>query len=44
MDKRRLKITLKVLDEAKVQFPKTNQFIEQCIEQEYQRKRFFLLV
>ena len=34
MDKRRIKITLKVLDEVKVQFPETKQFIEKCIEQE----------
>ena len=34
MDKRRIKITLKVLDEVKVQFPETKQFIEECIEQE----------
>ena len=34
MDIRRLKIALKVLDEVKVQFPETKQFIEECIEQE----------
>ena len=34
MDKRRLKLALKVLDEVKVQFPETKQFIEKCIEQE----------
>ena len=34
MDKRRLKLALKVLDEVKVQFPETKQFIEERIEQE----------
>ena len=34
MDKQRLRITLKVLDEVKVQFPETNQFIEECLEQQ----------
>ena len=34
MDKGRLKITLKVLDEVKVQFRETKQFIEECIEQQ----------
>ena len=34
MDKKRLRVVLKVLDEVKVQFPETKQFIEECIEQE----------
>ena len=34
MDKQRLRITLKVLDEVKVQFPETTQFIVEYLEQE----------
>ena len=34
MDKQRLRVALKVLDEVKVQFPETKQFIEDAIEQE----------
>ena len=34
MDKKRLRVALKVLDEIKVQFLETKQFIEECIEQE----------
>ena len=34
IDKRRLKITLKVLNEIKVQFPKTKEFIEERLKQE----------
>ena len=34
LDKRRLRVALKVLDEVKVKFPETIQFIEGCIEQE----------
>ena len=34
MDKRRLRIALKVLSEVKVQFLETKQFIEDAIEQE----------
>ena len=33
MDIQRLKITLKVLNEVKVQFPETKEFIEECLEQ-----------
>ena len=33
MDIQRLKITLKVLNEVKVQFPETKEFIEECQEQ-----------
>ena len=34
IDKRRIKISIKVLDEVKVQFPETNEFIEEGLEQE----------
>ena len=34
IEKRKLTITLKVLDEAKVQFSQTKEFIEKCLEQE----------
>ena len=34
MDKRRIRITTKVLDELKVQFPETKEFIEERLEQE----------
>ena len=35
MDKRRFGITLKVLNEVKVHFPETKEFIEERLEQEY---------
>ena len=35
MDKRRLRVALKVLDAVKVHFPDTKQFIEDSIDQEY---------
>ena len=34
MEKRKLTITLKVLDEVKVQFPQIKKFIKECLEQE----------
>ena len=34
IEKRKLTITLKVLDEAKVQFSQAKEFIEKCLEQE----------
>ena len=34
MDKRKFRVALKVLDEVKVQFQETKQFIEECREQE----------
>ena len=34
MDKQRLRVALKVLDEVKVQLPEAKQFIEDAIEQE----------
>ena len=33
MEKRRLRITLKVLNEVKVQFPQTKEFIEARLQQ-----------
>ena len=38
MGKKRLRVTLKVLDEVKAQLPKTKQFKEECIEQECLRE------
>ena len=40
MDKKRLRVALKVLDEVKVQFPETEQFIE-CIEQECVKENIY---
>ena len=34
MDKRRIRITTKVLDAVKVQFPETKKFMEERLEQE----------
>ena len=34
MDKRRIRITTKVLDEVKVQFPETKEFMEERLEKE----------
>ena len=34
MDKRTIKIAIKVLDEVKAQFPETKEFIEDRLEQE----------
>ena len=34
MDKRRVRVALKILDEVRVRFPDTKQFIDDCIEQE----------
>ena len=34
MDKRRIRITMKLLGEVKVQFPETKEFIEERLEQE----------
>ena len=46
MDKWRLRVALKILDEVRICFPDTKQFIEDSIEQSvsrkiYQRKRLF---
>ena len=34
MDKRKIKIAIKVLDEIKEHFPETKDFIKECIEEE----------
>ena len=34
MDKRRIKIVIKVLDKVKAQFPETKEFVEEGVEQE----------
>ena len=34
MDKKRIKIAMKVLQEVKERFPETKEFIQDCIEQE----------
>ena len=34
MDKRRLRVVVKVVNEVKVQFPQTKEFIEERLEQE----------
>ena len=39
MDKKRIRVALKVLGEVKVQFPETKQFIEDTIEQECFKER-----
>ena len=41
MDKRRVRITLKVLNDVKVQFPETNEFIEERLEQECLKKNIY---
>ena len=38
MDKRRVKVILRVLDAVKLNFPETTQFIEDCLEQEYSKE------
>ena len=35
MEKQRLRVTLKVLNEVKFQFPETKEFMEDCLEQEF---------
>ena len=39
MDKRRLRVALKVSEEVKVRFPDTKQFIEDLIEEECQKEK-----
>ena len=39
MDKRRLRVALKVLEEVKVRFPDTKRFIEDLIEEECQKEK-----
>ena len=41
MDKRRLRVALKVLDEVRVQFLDTKQFIEDSIEQECLKENIY---
>ena len=38
MDKRRVTIISRALEEVKVHFPETIQFIEDCLEQERSKK------
>ena len=38
MDKRRIKIATKVLENVKTQFPETVTFINYCLEQECQKE------
>ena len=38
MDKRRIKIAIKVLGEVKIQFPETVEFINDRLEQECQKE------
>ena len=39
MDKRRLRVDLKVLDTVKNQFPNTKQFIEDLIDEKCQKEK-----
>ena len=39
MDKRRLRVALKVLEKVKVRFPDTKRFIEDLIEEECQKEK-----
>ena len=39
MDKKRLRVALKVLEEATFKFPSTKQFIDHTIEEEYQKEK-----
>ena len=39
MDEKKLRVVLKILGEVKVQFPETNQFMEEAIEQECLKKK-----
>ena len=39
MDKRWLRVALKVLDEVKIHFPDTKQFIEDLIDKECQKQK-----
>ena len=39
MDKRRLRVALKVLDAVRNQFPDTKQFIEDLIDEECQKEK-----
>ena len=39
MDKRRLRVALKVLDEVRIRFPDTRQFIEDLNDEECQKEK-----
>ena len=39
MDKKRLRAPLKVLEEVTVRFPNTKQFIDNIMEEEYQKEK-----
>ena len=41
MDKRRLRVTLKVLGAMKEQFPETKRFIEDLIDEECQKEKIY---
>ena len=43
MDKRKVKIISRVLDPVKFNFPKTTQFIEDCLEQECSKENISLV-
>ena len=42
MDKRQLRVALKVLDAVKTQFPDTKQFIEDLIDEECLKERIYV--
>ena len=42
MDKRRLRVALKVLDEIRIRFPDTKQFIEDLIDEECLKEKIFV--
>ena len=44
MDKKWLRVTLKVLGEVKVQFPETKQLMEEAMEQECLREKSEFIV
>ena len=39
MDKQRLRVVLKALDEIRIRFPDTKQFIEDLIDEECQKEK-----
>ena len=42
LDKRRIKIAIKVVDEVKAQFPETKEFIEEGLEQERSKENMWI--
>ena len=42
MDNRRIKIAMKILDEVDAQFPETNEFIDERIEQECSKENILV--